>query len=107
MEWFGMTLPSWIITLSAGYCSVCTDREFCALVDHELYHISQALDEFESPKFHRDSGLPMLTMKGHDVEEFNGVVRRYGLSSDMQQMFAYSTMNPEVSDEHIKTVTGA
>lgn len=97
MEWFGMSLPSWIITLSAGFCASCTDREFCALVDHELYHIAQAIDEYGAPKFRRDDGLPVLTMRGHDVEEFNGVVRRYGLTKDMQQMFEYTKYSPELS----------
>lgn len=39
-EWFGR-IPKFIITLAADYCSQCSDLEFCALVEHELYHIAQ------------------------------------------------------------------
>ncbi|HGL6569096.1 TPA: putative metallopeptidase, partial [Enterobacter hormaechei] len=39
-EWFGR-IPKFIITLEADYCSQCSDLEFCALVEHELYHIAQ------------------------------------------------------------------
>ncbi|KUQ34196.1 hypothetical protein AWI14_17985, partial [Klebsiella aerogenes] len=38
-EWFGR-IPKFIITLAADYCSQCSDLEFCALVEHELYHIA-------------------------------------------------------------------
>lgn len=37
-EWFGR-IPKFIITLAADYCEQCSDLEFCALVEHELYHI--------------------------------------------------------------------
>jgi hypothetical protein len=40
-EWFG-EVPKFIIPLAADYCSQCSDLEFCALVEHELYHIAQA-----------------------------------------------------------------
>jgi hypothetical protein len=33
---------------------------------------------FGHPKFHRDTGEPMWGIRGHDVEEFVGVVARYG-----------------------------
>lgn len=46
-EWFGR-IPKYIITLAADYCSQCSDLEFCALVEHELYHVAQATDDFGS-----------------------------------------------------------
>lgn len=76
-EWFGH-VPDWLITLDASYCRTCGDAEFCALVEHELYHVGHALDEFGNPAFTRD-GNPKLALRGHDVEEFVGVVRRYGV----------------------------
>jgi hypothetical protein len=76
-EWFGR-VPGWLITLDADYCGQCSDVEFCSLLEHELYHIGQERDEFGAPAFKRD-GLPKLAMRGHDVEEFIGVVRRYGI----------------------------
>lgn len=77
-EWFGYDLPEFIITLDANYCAQCSDIEFCALLDHELYHCGHALDEWGMPKFNTKTGLPVLAMRDHDVSEFIGVVERYG-----------------------------
>jgi hypothetical protein len=41
-----------------------------ALVDHELAHLHVDYDD--------ETGEPMLSVRGHDVEEFNSVVRRHG-----------------------------
>lgn len=84
VDWFG-AVPDYLITLDAEYSLTCSDIEFCALVEHELYHIGQEFDEFGSPAFNK-YGLPKLCMRGHDVEEFVGVVRRYGASEDVQRM---------------------
>jgi hypothetical protein len=73
LDWFG-EVPAFIITLAADYCAQCSVTEFCALVEHELYHIAQKLDQYGAPKFAQD-GLPSLTLRGHDVEEFVGVAR--------------------------------
>lgn len=78
-EWFG-TIPDFIITLDARYAATCGDPEWCALIEHELYHCGQERDEFGAPKF-RKSGLPAFAMRGHDVEEFVGVVARYGAAA--------------------------
>jgi len=50
----------------------------CALVEHELYHAGQDVDENGDPAFVASTGLPKFAIKGHDSEEFVGVVRRYG-----------------------------
>lgn len=78
-EWFG-DIPDFIITLDAGYAAGCDDDTFCALVEHELYHAGQELDLFGAPKFKMD-GSPKFGIKGHDVEEFVGVVERYGVGA--------------------------
>ncbi|WP_369788325.1 putative metallopeptidase [Rouxiella sp. WC2420] len=103
-EWFG-DVPKFIITLAADYCSQCTDLEFCALVEHELYHIGQAKDEFGAPKFNKE-GQPVLTMRGHDVEEFVGVVRRYGASVEVQEMLDAAKNRPEVAGIDIARACG-
>lgn len=94
-EWFGY-VPSFIITLAADYCSQCSDVEFLRLVEHELFHIGQATDEFGAPKFTKE-GLPQLALRSHDVEEFFGVVRRYGASPEVMQMIEAAKGVPEVS----------
>lgn len=104
-EWFGRK-PDFIITLAGDFCSQCSDLEFCALVEHELYHIAQATDEFGAPKFYRDSGLPKLCMRGHDVEEFTGVVRRYGASADVQELIDAAARPAEVANIDIARACG-
>ncbi|MDU1435998.1 MAG: putative metallopeptidase [Citrobacter freundii] len=95
-EWFGR-IPKFIITLAADYCSQCSDLEFCALVEHELYHIAQATDDFGAPKFNKETGQPVLTLCGHDVEEFTGVVRRYGASKEVQELVDAANAPAEVA----------
>jgi len=95
-EWFGR-IPKFIITLAADYCSQCSDLEFCALVEHELYHIAQATDDFGAPKFNKETGQPVLTLRGHDVEEFTGVVRRYGASKEVQELVDAANAPAEVA----------
>ncbi|MGV3619108.1 MAG: putative metallopeptidase [Fimbriimonas sp.] len=75
-EWFGR-IPDFLITIDAGYWMLADDAQACALIEHELYHCGQLRDEFGMPCFNRD-GMPIWTMRSHDVEEFVGVVARYG-----------------------------
>lgn len=103
-EWFGR-IPDFIITLAADYCAQCSDLEFCALVEHELYHIAQETDEFGAPKFTRE-GQPKLKLRGHDVEEFVGVVRRYGASRDVQQLVDAANRPAEVAHLDIARACG-
>lgn len=76
-EWFGR-VPDWLITLDGAFALQCSDAEWCALVEHELYHVGHKRDAFGAPAFTED-GRPKLYLRGHDVEEFVGVVRRYGV----------------------------
>jgi len=103
-QWFGEE-PSYLITLAGDYCAQCSDAEFCALVEHELYHIAQATDEYGAPKFTQE-GLPKLYLRGHDVEEFVGVVRRYGASHDVQQLIDAASRPPEVAKINISRACG-
>lgn len=75
--WFG-EVPDAIITLDAPYCAGASDAAFCALVEHELYHLRQMESDRSGPMFDKVTGRPVLRIQGHDVEEFVGVVRRYG-----------------------------
>lgn len=104
VEWFG-DIPDFLITLAADYCAECSDAEFCALVEHELYHIAQELDGFSAPAFTRD-GMPKLKLRGHDVEEFVGVVRRYGASPDVQRLVEAANSRPEVEKINIARACG-
>lgn len=103
-DWFG-DVPAYIITLAADYCAQCSDTDFCALVEHELYHIAQAKDQYGAPKFTQD-GLPKLEMRSHDVEEFVGVVRRYGASPDVQALVDAANRPAEVGKLNIARACG-
>ena len=103
-DWFGC-VPAYIITLAADYCAQCSDADFCALVEHELYHIAQAKDQYGAPKFTQE-GLPKLEMRGHDVEEFVGVVRRYGASPDVQALVDAANSPAEVGKLNISRACG-
>lgn len=109
MEWFGLQIPEFIITLDAAYCRECSDAEFCALVEHELYHIGQKLNNYGAPVFDKYTGRPKLTIRGHDVEEFVGVVRRYGVGhpqGKLSALVAAANSAPEVSRLHVAQACG-
>jgi hypothetical protein len=104
-EWFGR-VPTYLITLDAIYASECSDIEWCALIEHELYHIAHKPDEFGVPAFGKD-GKPKLGLRGHDVEEFVGIVRRYGVGAgDMAKLIAASQRAPEVGALNIAQACG-
>jgi hypothetical protein len=103
-DWFG-DVPTFIITLAADHCSTCSDTEFCALIEHELYHLAQATDQYGAPAFTKE-GAPKLKLQGHDVEEFVGVVRRYGASTEVQAMVDAANKPAEVGKLNISRACG-
>jgi hypothetical protein len=106
-EWFGR-VPKFLITLDANYARECGDLEWCALVEHELYHVGQRKDEFGAPAFTKD-GLPKLGIRGHDVEEFVGIVRRYGVGAaagDTAKLIEAAKRAPEVGHVAIAQACG-
>jgi hypothetical protein len=105
-EWFGPT-QDFVLTFSAPDCLHLDDRAFCALVEHELYHCAQAVDAFGTPKFHRETGRPIYAIRGHDVEEFTGVVRRYGATSgDVRELVHAANQTPILAGEPIAIACG-
>lgn len=105
-DWFG-TIPDFIITLDADYCRQCGDAEFMALVEHEMYHAAQDVDAFGVPKFSKSTGAPVFVIRGHDVEQFVGVVRRYGAdASGVREMVDAASRPPEVARARIEHACG-
>jgi hypothetical protein len=97
-QWFGH-VPDYLITVDASYCLQCSDVDFCALVEHEMYHVAHKRDMFGAPAFTQD-GLPKIGIQGHDVEEFVGVVRRYGVGDPngaIAKLARAANSQPEVS----------
>lgn len=80
-QWFG-EVPDFVLTFYAPVADRLTDAQWCSLVEHELYHCAQAVDEFGMQRFNQETGKPIFTMRGHDVEEFVGVVARYGVANN-------------------------
>lgn len=107
IDWFGR-VPSFLIMLDAIYCLECSDDEFCALVEHELYHIEQEIDQWGAPAFNK-LGMPKLNIRGHDVEEFVGIVKRYGVGHPegrLAQLVAAANGTPEVAKINIARACG-
>ena len=70
-------VPDFIMTIDALWWAEATPIEREALVHHELSHCEHATDKEGELKF-TDEGLPVWGIRGHDLEEFNATVRRYG-----------------------------
>lgn len=107
IDWFG-EIPDFLITIDARYAEQCDDATFCALIEHELYHCGQERDAFGAPKFTGD-GRPKYAMRGHDVEEFVGIVRRYGVGAAAGETFALveaAKRGPEIAHADISRMCG-
>jgi hypothetical protein len=105
-EWFG-AMPDFLITFSASAALGMDDPSFCALVEHELYHCGQKLDRYGMPAFNKDTGKPILTMRGHDVEQFIGVVERYGAdAADVSAMIDAAKRGPTIGRASIAGACG-
>ena len=105
MSWFEQ-MPDFVITLDADYCRDADDISFCALVEHELHHCAQERDEFGAPKFTRD-GDPKFAIRGHDVEEFVGVVARYGAeATGTRALVEAANRGPSIAAASVAAVCG-
>ncbi|QSR18427.1 putative metallopeptidase [Novosphingobium sp. KA1] len=104
-EWFD-GMPDFLLTFSAPAAAGMDDPSFCALVEHELYHCAQKLDEFGMPKFKQD-GTPSFALRGHDVEEFVGVVARYGAeAAGVSAMVDAAKAGPTIGRASIAGICG-
>lgn len=105
-EWFGQ-VPDFIITVSATWWVEANDAERCALIEHELYHCAQDRDAYGAPKFSQSTGRPSFVIRGHDVEEFVGVVRRYGAdTSGVRELVDAANAEPEIAVANIAHACG-
>lgn len=104
-DWFG-EVPDFLITLHGTAASTMEDASFLALVEHEMYHAAQMKDEWGAPKFNH-MGNPIWTIRGHDVEEFVGVVRRYGAAAtQVEELVAAAGRRPSVAPADISWACG-
>lgn len=105
INWFG-DVPKYIITLDARVCQVMSDTDFCSLVEHELYHIGHKKNKDSGEFEYTSVGEPRLYLRGHDVEEFHGVVQRYGASEEVQKMVNLANEGPTISRANIAHACG-
>jgi hypothetical protein len=104
-DWFG-AVPDFLITISAPAAATMDDASFCALIEHELYHAGQKRDIYGAPKFTED-GRPAFAIRGHDVEEFVGVVARYGAAAaGVSEMVEAASRKPSVALAEIRAACG-
>lgn len=81
-------LPDFLILIDRNIWSGMDVDTRLALIDHELSHCFFATVDNDgvTQKFHQD-GSPWWAIRGHDVEEFCGVIARRGLwNEDIREM---------------------
>lgn len=72
-------LPDFLILVDRNIWAGMEPEAKLALIDHELSHCwYQTEEDGETQKFRKD-GSPLWAIRGHDLEEFCGVVARNGL----------------------------
>lgn len=99
-------VPNFVITIDAELARDADDASFCALIEHELYHCGQDIDPWGAPRETR-FGEPIFTMRGHDIEQFIGVVRRYGAeASGVAPLIRAAQEGPGVQDGAIALACG-
>ena len=101
-------VPQARIWIYAPYAVTLDDASFCALVEHELYHLAQKTDKEQQPMFD-DEGRPVLTTRAHDVGEFIEVVRRYGVGAvhpNVKTMVEAAKSKPLIASASIRAACG-
>jgi hypothetical protein len=79
-------------------------------VEHELGHAGQAKDEFGGPRFSRETGKPLFTMRPHDVEVFVFEAERYGVqhaAGKSAEFVAAANRPPTIAAASIAAACGA
>ena len=104
-DWFGC-VPVYLITIDASFCEQASDHDFCALIEHELYHIGVERDQDDEIMYSDNTGLPKHYLAGHDVEEFYGVVKRWGASDSVKRLVEITKNAPFVSDFNVSACCG-
>lgn len=83
----GGAVPDFLMVLDAGWWREADSTKRMALVHHELKHLAIATDAEGEKKFD-DDGNPVWGIVGHDIEEFQDTVARFGAWSPDIPAFA-------------------
>lgn len=104
--WFEGELPDFLITLDAVCAYTMTDIEFCALVEHELYHCGHKRDRYGEEMYGFDE-RPVFALRGHDVEEHLGIVERYGMvGANVRRLVEIAGRKPTIAPAEISWACG-
>ena len=111
-RWFGR-VPDFLITLDAVWLTEQLKEgrpaAACALVEHELYHCRQKRNRWGDLSYTMD-GRPRWTIAPHDVEEFVGVVRRYGAENTgdntVAELVEAANKGPEIGAAELGGICG-
>lgn len=104
-HWFG-AVPDFVITIDVGFAATADDWAFCALIEHELCHAAQDIDTMGEPRFDRE-GRPVFRIIGHDVEQFDDVVERYGATAaGVERMVRLANAGPTIGQARIDAACG-
>lgn len=104
ISWFG-GIPDFLITLYAGWSYDASEIVFLAVNDHELGHCGQ-MKKFGIPQFAKN-GKPKFAMRGHDVEQFDFIVERYGpQAAGVETMVAAAQRPPLIAPAQIMQLCG-
>lgn len=108
-RWFGHSSFDFLITMNARYINNSEPIVGFATLDHELYHCGQKLGDYGAKKFSKTSGRPEYILVGHDLEEFVGIWRRYGVEAgagESIKMAAAAKRKPEIGKADIRALCG-
>jgi len=79
-QWFGR-MPHFLCVLDQEFWLAADQVTREALLEHEMCHVRQEITKTGELRFDQD-GNPVYGIVGHDIEEFNYIVRKYGAWSD-------------------------
>lgn len=92
--------PDFLIILDSVFFGRSANPTRLAVIEHELYHCSFA-------GFNQRTALPRWSIKGHDVEEFRGVVVRYGAeATGLTSFIEAGSREPLISGGEVAHVCG-
>lgn len=91
--------PDFLILINADWWEDASERSREILVFHEALHAGHAKDKYGTPRFNRETGVPITCIRGHSVEEFTPVVARYGAwKSDLAEFLAAAADAPSATE---------
>lgn len=108
LQWFGDDAPDFILTFYAPYMAGANDLTQFSTIEHELFHCGHKRDGFDCPKF-RKNGMPVFGIRGHGVEEFPEIIRRYGIEAGAGESVAFveaARTKPEIGMAVIRGLCG-